>query len=118
MMFIIVRKGSVFYGKLVLRDEECADVELSEGDRIIFTVRKKLSGGTPVIRKVLYPGEEIGGAYPFMLDGEETDIAPGTYYYDAALECQNGEFYHLTDADEFIVCETVSEKEEEENEQL
>ena len=111
-MFIIVRRGSVFFGKLCLRDEEDSQVELSEDDRIIFTVRKTLGGGAPLIRRILYPGEEIGGAYPFMLTAQETDLTPGTYYYDAALECANGEFYHLMAPDEFIVSETISKKEE------
>ena len=111
-MLIIVRKASVFYGKINLTDENGNTVILSDGDELIFSVKKSLATDSPVIiRKSVSDYDQINGAYLFTLSADETNIPHGTYFYDIVLKLSNGEFYHVTPADQFIVKETVSRKE-------
>ena len=111
-MLIIVRKASVFYGKINLTDKNGNTVVLSDGDELIFSVKKSLATDSPVIiRKSVSDYDQINGAYLFTLSADETNIPHGTYFYDIALKLSNGEFYHVTPADQFIVKETVSRKE-------
>lgn len=74
--------------------------------------KKSLIQNAPVIiRKSLHDYDLINGVYTFTLSADETNIPHGTYFYDIALKLSNGDFYHVTPADQFIVKETVSRKE-------
>ncbi len=112
-MLIIIRKASTFYSKISLSDNHKNPVVLSQGDQLIFTVRKNYDDdqSPPLIRKVIRYDEQIEGGYPFVLTPEETNLPAGTYYYDVGLQCQNGEFYHITMAEQFVVNESISRKE-------
>ncbi len=113
-LFIIVRQASTFYGMINLTNEYLNSITLNEGDKLIFTVKKDYHTNTKeniLISKTLHDYDEIHGGYPFVLTPDETDISSGTYYYDIGLQCSNGEFYHITMTDEFIVKESVSRKE-------
>ncbi|MED9970004.1 MAG: hypothetical protein UFA98_08355 [Ruminococcus sp.] len=114
-MFIIVRKGSTFFGRIELTDRDQNVVLLEETDKLIFTVRKGYYSeeeGNPLIKKVITPDREIEGGYCFELTPEETDLNPGTYYYDIGVQCENGEFYHIDMIDEFIINPSVSRNED------
>ncbi len=114
-MFMIVNRGSTFYGKITLTNDSGIPVQLSDDDCLIFCVKKdyeKNNSPNILIRKSLYPYDELDGSYTFMLTAEDTDIPAGTYYYDIALQCGNGEFYQIINTDEFIIKESVSRKED------
>lgn len=112
LMIIIIRKASTFYGKIILTDKNNNRIIISENDKLIFSVKKSLKNNDNdiVITKVLYDYDRLNEAYPFVLSAEETDITSGTYYYDVGLQCSNGEFYHVTTPDEFIIEESIARK--------
>lgn len=113
-MTLTIRKASDFYAKIRLTSSDGAPVLLSDGDELVFGVKKSLVRESPVvIRKTLHDYDQMDGSYPFTLTADETDIPCGEYFYDIALQCANGEFYHVTPADSFIVKETVARKESE-----
>ena len=112
-MFIVVRKASTYYGRITLTNENYDGVTLSENDKLIFSVKKSLKeDSNALITKTLYHYDQLDGGYSFVLSTEETDLPAGTYYYDVGLQCGNGEFYHVTMPNQFIIRDSVARKEE------
>ncbi len=112
---MIVKRASDFYIKIRLTNENADGIILGENDKLIFAVKKDYhtnSEENTIIRKTLQEYDEILGGYPFKLTSEETDIPAGIYYYDIGLQCSNGEFYHITTADQFIIKESVARKDD------
>lgn len=112
-MSITIKKASTFYGRITLTDKNNNGIIISEDDKLIFSVKKSLkdSNDEIVITKVFYDYDQLEGKYPFVLSAEETDLPIGIYYYDVGLQRKNGEFYHITTTDEFIIKESVTRKE-------
>ena len=113
-MTVIVRKASTFFGRIVLSDSEQNGLLLSEQDKLIFSVKKSLNEDDDdqdyVICKVLTADNEFQGGYVFELSPEDTNIPTGRYFYDIAIQRENGEFYHVTIPDEFIIKQSISRR--------
>lgn len=102
-MVIIVRKASTYFGRISLTDSKGKKLLLSEDEKLIFTVKKKLDSSDIIINKIIHEYDQINETYPFVLNASETDLPTGRYFYDVGLSCKNGEFYHITAPDEFII---------------
>ena len=113
-MFIIVRRASTFYGRITLTNDNYDGITISEGDKLIFSVKKSLKENNDeiLISKTLYHYDQIDGGYPFVLSAEETDLPADKYYYDIGLQCKNGEFYHVIMPDQFIIRESIARKQD------
>ncbi len=114
-MTIIVRKASTFFGRLILWDTCGNGLLLTDGDRLIFSVKKSLDDADEknIIHKTLDSGDEFEGGYVFELTPEDTDIPIGKYFYDIGVQRANGEFYHATMPDEFIIKQSIARKDDE-----
>ena len=111
---MIVRRASTFYGRINLTNENGDGIILSDSDYLIFSVKKSLktnNANNIVIHKTLHEYDQINGSYPCVLSVEDTDIPSGNYFYDVGLQCSNGEFYHVTMPDLFIIKESIARKE-------
>lgn len=113
-LFIVIRKASTFFGRITIADNEQNGVILDAADKLIFTVRQSLkeNPGDAKIKKIITADHEFEGGYGFELTPEETNLPIGTYYYDVGLQRENGEFYHITVPDEFIIKQSMSRKED------
>lgn len=113
-MIIIVRKGSTFFGRIIITDKSYNRILLTETDKLIFTVKTDLNDDNKnyIIKKIINSDRELNGEYCFELTPEETDLPAGTYFYDIGIQRKNGEFYHIDMPDEFIVKQSISRKEE------
>lgn len=114
-MFIVVRKATTYFFRIRITDGNKNTVLLTDTDKLIFTVNKRLieSNDDPVIKKIMTSDDELEGCYGFELTPEDTaDISTGTYYYDAGVQRENGEFYRIMIPDQFIIKSSLSRKED------
>ncbi len=125
-MLLTVRKNSDFYAKIDLTDLDDNKIILDDGDELVFSVKKSLVSNSPVvIRKSFHDYDRLDGSYPFKLTADETNIQAGIYFYvtadetniqagiyfyDIALKCSDGDFFHITMPDQFVIRETVARK--------
>lgn len=110
-MLLTVRKNSDFYAKIDLTDLDDNKIILDDGDELVFSVKKSLVSNSPVvIRKTFHDYDQLDGSYPFKLTANETNIQAGIYFYDIALKCSDGDFFHITMPDQFVIRETVARK--------
>lgn len=110
---LIIRKASTFFGRIRITDRSKNTVLLCDTDRLIFAVRKDPDdeNAAPLIKKIITPDREFEGGYGFELTPEDTSLPAGSYCYDVGVQRQDGEFYHIIPADEFIVKASVARKE-------
>ena len=114
-MFIIVRKATTYFFRIRITDGQKNTVLLTDTDKLIFTVKKGLndSNEQPVINKIMTSDNELEGCYGFELTPEDTaDTPAGTYYYDAGVQRDNGEFYRIMIPDQFFIKSSLSRKED------
>lgn len=113
-MIIIVRKASTFFGRIILSDSSGNRLLLTDEDKVIFSVKKSLDDADEdvMIYKVLTVFDEFEGGYVFELSPEDTDIPIGRYFYDIGVQRANGEFYHATMPDEFIIKQSITRRDD------
>ena len=114
-MFIIARKATTYFFRIRIKDRQKNTVLLTDTDKLIFTVKKNPdnSNEQPVIKKIMTSDDELEGCYGFELTPEDTaDVSTGTYYYDAGVQRENGEFYRIMIPDQFIIKSSLSRKED------
>lgn len=111
-MNIIIPRASTYFGRIRLNDGQGSSVLLTETDKIIFEVRNspEREKGVLLIRKIMTHYDEVEGGYGFELTPEETDIPVGIYYYGVGVQRENGEFYHVIPANEFIIKKSIPRK--------
>ena len=96
---------STFTQSLVLRNEDNENITLSEGEKIIFGVKAAGFDTKYLIRKELTNDNYVSSAKGFLLTltSQDTDIRPGVYYYDIALQKSGGELELIEKKSEFVV---------------
>lgn len=104
---------SSFFTSIALKDNAGNPLRLSEGEMIIFGIRE-FCGGDLIVKKVLTSDDEIGGVYPIVLSPEEMNVIPTRYYYDVSVQFTDGSFIKIVPKSNFDLCESFTEKEEEE----
>lgn len=110
---IVIPRSNTYFGRITLTDG-ANTVLLDSTDKMIFAVKKKPNDENEeaLIKKTITSDREIEGGYGFELTPEETDLPAGTYFYDVGIQRANGEFYHVTQPDRFIIKQSVSRKED------
>lgn len=85
------------------------DFYLSNDERLIFGIKKFAYNSEYIIRRVITSGDYDSelNAYPITLTSEETNISPGTYYYDVALKHSNGQLEKIISCTEFEIIRSV-----------
>lgn len=61
---------------------------LDEGDKVYFTVNKELEKENPFISVVV--SEFVNNKAVIHLTSKDTDLAPGSYYYDVQVNTADG----------------------------
>ena len=74
---------------------------LSDGDKVTFTVAKKLEQEKPIIQKVVT--SFVDGVAIVTLDSIDTDIEIGTYLYDIQIDLASGVIDTIIGPAHFIV---------------
>lgn len=110
---IVIPRSNTYFGRITLTDGTNT-VLLAGTDKMIFAVKKNPDDENEevLIKKIITSDREIEGGYGFELTPGETDLSPGTYFYDVGIQRENGEFYHVTQPDRFIIKQSVSRKED------
>ena len=114
-LFIVIRKATTYFFRIRITDDNKNTVLLTDTDKLIFTVKKGLndSNEQPVIKKVMTSDNELEGCYGFEITPEDTaDMPIGTYYYDAGVQRENGEFYRIMIPDQFFIKSSLARKED------
>ena len=114
-MFIVIRKATTYFFRIHITDDQKNTVLLTDTDKLIFTVKKDLndSNENSVINKIMTSDDELEGCYGFELTPEDTTDTPvGTYYYDAGVQHENGEFFRIMIPDQFIINASLARKKE------
>ena len=87
-MVIIFTRGDTQIVKFNLKDKEGNNIELTDNDKLYFTVKKTTTSDEKLFQKV-YPTDikYSDGYYSFTIDPEDTDTLDyGEYYYDIELK--------------------------------
>lgn len=94
-------------GLKIINDGE--NYYLTEGEKLIFGVKRFVGSREYLIRKVLTAEDYNADAdcYPICLNTEETDLAPGIYYYDVALQRSDGEMCRVIGCTELEIVRSV-----------
>lgn len=84
---------------------------LANGDKIIFGVKKLLSDIDYAIKKISTLDDKDGDGYLISLEPADTQGLLGTYLYEVGLQTVSGEYYIVIDCSEFVVTNTLTQKE-------
>ena len=97
-----VYRGSTFDCSISLVDRKRNTFLLSDGDKLIFGIKKNLSVdpetgkvSEDIIKKELTLDDEIGGKYYFRLSPDETALPDEHYFYYVSIELSDGERYQI-----------------------
>ncbi len=82
---------------------------LSNDEKLIFGIKKYAYNSEYIIRREITSGDYDSelDAYPITLSSDETNISPGTYYYDAALQRNNGQLEKIIGCTELEIVRSV-----------
>lgn len=97
-----VYRGTTFDGSIRLTDISGKPFLISQGDQIIFGVKKKLipdidtnKDPEDVLTKILTCEDEFMGEYPFKFTPDETKLPKDKYYYYVAVRFVDGDYYQV-----------------------
>ena len=93
------------YFQAVDKDEKGAIIELGEEEKIIFAVKNPCNRGRYLIKKELTNADYSASAQGYLLSltSDDTDIKPGIYCYDIALQRASGELETIVGESDFVV---------------
>ena len=113
-MFQVIRQATTYFFKIRMKDDNGNTVLLTDTDKLIFTVKSSLNDTNeePVIKRVMTADDELEGCYGFELTPEDTNKPVGKYYYDIAVQRENGELYRIMIPDMFIIKSSITRKED------
>lgn len=84
---IKLTRGDTLKFKVKAFDEYDDPVELTENDKVVFTVKRKITDDLPVIQKT--------GAYVVVEHADTKDLPFGGYFYDIQVTFANNEKYTI-----------------------
>lgn len=107
-------KGTTLNLIITPMNEDGSVITLSEGDKIMLTVKAFRPPGEPelLLSKQLSASDydENGQLSICIEPSETTDIDPGNYTYDCGIEFADGSFYIFIQPDIFEIRSCCSEK--------
>ncbi len=90
------------------------DYLLADGEQLVLGIKRFAYYNGYIIRKIIPPQAydyEVG-AYIIELTTDETNLEPGAYYYDVALQRSNGELERIIGCTELEVIRSVVRRDE------
>lgn len=92
---LLIYTGSTFDGSIVIKDVHGEPFYISEGDEIIFFIKKVGNTTENPTQIILTCDDEIMGQYPFKLSSDDTEKMKGDYYYYAYIRFADGDYYQI-----------------------
>ena len=106
---LTVQRGTTNAINIVIYNDDGTIYSLETGDKLIFGVKKSLSATDYIIKKVSTSDSKDG--YNIKLEPADTQNLLGNYLYEVALQTASGEYYIVIDCSEFVVTNTLTQKE-------
>ena len=108
---IIIQRGTTKIINIVIYNDDDTIYTLESGDKLIFGVKKSLSAIDYTIKKESTSDSKDGNGYNITLEPADTQKLLGSYLYEVALQTASGEYYIVIDCSEFVVTNTLTQKE-------
>lgn len=109
---LTIQRGTTKIINIVIYNDDGTIYSLETGDKLIFGVKKSLSDTDYTIKKVSTSDSKDGDGYNITLEPADTQNLLGNYlYYEVALQTASGEYYIVIDCSEFVVTNTLTQKE-------
>lgn len=93
MQDFTIIKGDSYYISVKLVDENDNQVDFQEGDKLIFSAKRKLKQETYDIQSISTSVNE--GEMMIILNPTDTNIREGEYFYDIEYQDTNHDVYTL-----------------------
>ncbi len=105
---ISITQNRAFLAGLKIRDGD-GQFYLAHNDRLIFGIKKYAYQSDYLLVKELDDSDydEEADAYLLRLSAEETDLEPGTYYYDIALNRSGDELEKIISCTRLAVQKSI-----------
>lgn len=107
---LTVQCGTTNAINVVIYNDDGTVYSLETEDKLIFGVKKSLSADY-IIKKVSTSDSKDGDGYNITLEPADTQNLLGSYLYEIALQTASGEYYIVIDCSEFVVTNTLTQKE-------
>ena len=108
---LIIQRGTTKIINIVIYNDDDTIYTLESGDKLIFGVKKSLSAIDYTIKKESTSDGKDGDGYNITLEPADTQKLLGSYLYEVALQTASGEYYIVIDCSEFVVTNTLTQKE-------
>lgn len=108
---LTIQRGTTKTINIVIYNDDGTIYSLANGDKIIFGVKKLLSDIDYAIKKISTLDDKDGDGYLISLEPADTQGLLGTYLYEVGLQTVSGEYYIIIDCSEFVVTNTLTQKE-------
>lgn len=108
---LTIQRGTTKVINVVIYNNDNSIYTLESGDKLIFGVKKSISDTGYVIKKISTSDNKDGDGYNITLEPDDTQNLLGNYLYELALQTANGEYYIIIDCSEFVVTNTLTQKE-------
>lgn len=107
---ITIRRGTTNAFVVVLTDEEGNPYVISDGDTVIFGVKRSIREKGYLFSKSITEYDKANGGYVISLVPEDTqELEFRDYVYDVGLQKSTGEFYIVCPCDTFTIADAVTE---------
>lgn len=108
---LTIQRGTTKAVNVVIYNDDGTIYTLESGDKLIFGVKRSLSDSDYLIKKTATPANKEDDGYTITLEPLDTQSLLGSYLYEVALQTANGEYYIVIDCSNFVVTNTLTEKE-------
>ena len=96
---------------LKLKNENGEPLRLSDGEKIVFGIKRTHADENYIVKKVLTSSDEINGVYPISLTPEQLSVVPMWYYYDVGVQFADGSFVKVIPKSLFDIQASITQKE-------
>lgn len=108
---LTIQRGTTKTINIVIYNDDDTIYALESEDKLIFGVKKSLSATDYAIKKVSTSDSKDVDGYNITLEPADTQNLLGNYLYEVALQTASGEYYIVIDCSEFVVTNTLTQKE-------
>lgn len=108
---LTIQRGTTNAINVVIYNNDGSIYALESGDKLIFGVKKSLSDIDYAIKKISTSNNKDGNGYNITLEPSDTQNLLGSYLYEVALQTASGEYYIVIDCSNFVITNTLTQKE-------